>query len=48
MIKRLLDIDGSTVLILLLMPLFLIIGVILKLSQEDLLLFIQERIGMRG
>lgn len=48
MIKRLLDIAGSTVLILLLLPLYLIIGVVLKLSQEGPLLFIQERIGKHG
>lgn len=48
MIKRLLDVAGSTVLILLLLPLYLIIGVVLKLSQEGPLLFIQERIGKHG
>ena len=48
MIKRLLDVAGSTVLILLLLPLYLIIGAILKLSQKGPLLFIQERIGKHG
>ena len=48
MIKRLLDVAVSTVLILLLLPLYLIIGVILKLSQKGPLLFIQERIGKHG
>lgn len=48
MIKRLLDVAGSTVLILFLLPLYLIIGVVLKLSQEGSLLFIQERIGKHG
>ena len=48
MIRRFLDVVGSTILILLLLPLYLIIGVILKLSQKGPLLFIQERIGKHG
>lgn len=48
MIKRILDVVGSTVLMLLLLPLYLIIGVVLKLTQKGSLLFIQERIGKNG
>lgn len=48
MIRRFLDVVGSTILILLLLPLFLIIGVILKLTQKGSLLFIQERVGKNG
>lgn len=48
MIKRFMDVVGSTILMLLLMPLFLIIGVILKLTQKGSLLFIQERVGKNG
>lgn len=48
MIKRLLDVVGSTVLMLLLLPLFLIIGVVLKLTQKVSLLFVQDRVGRNG
>ena len=48
MIMRLFDIFGSTILLFLLFPLFLIIIVVLRLTQCGPVLFVQERIGRGG
>lgn len=48
MIKRLFDVFGSIILIVLLSPLYIIIGIILRLTQKGSVLFVQERIGKNG
>lgn len=48
MSKRLLDVIGSIILLLFLSPLHLIIYVILRLTQNGPVLFVQERIGKGG
>ncbi|HEY8183405.1 MAG TPA: sugar transferase [Thermoanaerobaculia bacterium] len=47
-IKRLLDIIGSTVLITLLAPLFLLIIILIKTTSRGPIMFRQRRIGFRG
>ena len=48
MSKRLLDVIGSIILLLFLSPLYLIIYMVLRLTQKGPVLFVQERIGKEG
>lgn len=48
MVKRLLDIACSILFLLLLSPVYLIIFIVLEISQEGPVFFIQERIGKDG
>ena len=48
MIRRLFDVVSSALLLLILSPLYLIIYVVLKLTQKGPVLFVQERIGRGG
>ena len=47
-VKRIMDIVGSLILIILLSPLFLIIALAVKLSSPGPVFFLQERIGRNG
>jgi exopolysaccharide biosynthesis polyprenyl glycosylphosphotransferase len=47
-VKRILDIAGSTTLLLLLSPLMLIITILVKLTSPGPAIFVQERLGKRG
>jgi lipopolysaccharide/colanic/teichoic acid biosynthesis glycosyltransferase len=46
--KRLLDIVASALGILLLLPLFIVIGLLIKLDSPGPLLFFQQRVGLNG
>ena len=48
MLKRLFDIVFSTIVLVLLFPLFLIIGLIIKLTDKGSVFFVQERLGLNG
>ena len=48
MSKRLMDVIGSIILLLFLFPLYLIIYIVLRLTQKGSVLFVQERIGKGG
>jgi exopolysaccharide biosynthesis polyprenyl glycosylphosphotransferase len=47
-VKRILDVAGSLVGLLVLAPLFLLIGVVVRLTSRGPAIFVQERIGQRG
>ena len=46
--KRIIDFTFSLILIVLLIPLFLIIGLLIKLNSEGSIIYIQRRIGMNN
>lgn len=48
MAKRFFDVIGSIILLLFLFPLYLIIYIVLRLTQKGSVLFVQERIGKGG
>jgi len=48
MLKRLFDIVFSSIVLVLLFPLFLIIGLIIKLTDKGSVFFVQERLGLNG
>ena len=48
MAKRFFDVIGSIILLLFLFPLYLIIYIVLRLTQKGPVLFVQERIGKGG
>lgn len=47
-IKRLLDISVASIALLLLMPLFLLVAIILKVTAEGEVFYLQERVGYRN
>lgn len=47
-IKRLMDILGSVVLLLLLMPIFIVVALLIKIGSKGPLFFTQERLGLNG
>ena len=48
MAKRIFDVIGSIILLLILFPLYLFIFIVLRLTQKGSVLFVQERIGKGG
>jgi exopolysaccharide biosynthesis polyprenyl glycosylphosphotransferase len=48
MVKRLIDLTGSAVLLILLAPLFLIISIVIKYTSKGPVFFKQERVGYNG
>jgi lipopolysaccharide/colanic/teichoic acid biosynthesis glycosyltransferase len=47
-LKRLIDILGASVLLLLLFPVFLAVGILIKVVSRGPIFFQQERLGYRG
>lgn len=47
-LKRLMDIVGSAVAVTLLLPVYLVIGILVKMSSPGPIFFVQERIGLAG
>lgn len=45
-IKRLMDVMGASILLLLLMPLLVVVAIAIKLTSEGPILFVQERVGL--
>ena len=48
MLKRLIDIIGSSLAILLLSPLFLVVALLIKLTSKGPIFFVQMRVGKYG
>jgi exopolysaccharide biosynthesis polyprenyl glycosylphosphotransferase len=45
-IKRLMDVIGAAILLLLLLPLFVVVAIAIKLDSEGPILFVQDRVGL--